>query len=332
MKAAAYFGVRDIRIVEVQKPEVPDDGVLIKMRACGICGSDIHVYNSGLLMEDSTKEIDGYRIIGHEYTGEIVEKGPQVTGFEVGDRVASVHNKGGMAEYIEVPGDRLKNLYKLPDSLKFETAATLEPFCNPTHSFHLREPKDNETVAIFGSGIIGLGYLQNVKARTKAKTIIVDVSDRRLKTAKKCGADVVIDARIEDPVKKIKEITGDHYVRYQKKSAGGCDVSIDCAGIPLTLLQCLEVLNPENGTAIIAAIYEDEVSIDPNMLVFKYMTIYGSMGYYDHETQEALDLIASGRVNRDILISHRLPLEKAPEGFSVQADPVESMKVILTSG
>jgi len=331
MKAAAYFGVKDIRIVDIKKPEIDDHGVLIKMRACGICGSDVHVYNSGLLLEDSTKEVDNYRIIGHEFTGEIVETGRNVRGFKTGDRVVSVHNKGGMAEYVEVPGDRLKNLFILPNGLKYETAATLEPLCNPTHSFHLREPRDDETVAIFGSGIIGLGYLQNVKARTKARTIIVDVSDRRLEVAKKCGADIVINARKEDPVKKIKEITGDYYVRYQKKSAGGCQVSVDCAGTPLTLQQCFEVLHPEKGTAIIAAIYEDEAIIDPNMLLFKYMTVHGSMGYFEHETQEALDLIASGKVNRDILISHTLPLEKAPEGFAIQADPVESMKVILVS-
>jgi len=329
MKAAAFFGPKDIRIVEIKKPEAADDGVLIRMRACGICGSDIHVYNSGLLMEDSTKLIDGFRVIGHEYTGEVVEVGPKVRGFTVGDRVASVHNKGGMAEFIEVHGERLKNLHKLPDGLKFETAATLEPLCNPTHSFHLREPRAGETVAVFGSGIIGLGYLQTVKARTEARTIIVDVSERRLEVAKKCGADVVINAREEDAVKRIKELTGDHYVRYQKKSAGGCDVSIDCAGIPLTLLQCLEVLKPDSGTAVIAAVYEDEVTIDPNMLLFKYMTVYGSMGYYDHETLEALDLIASGRVNRDLLISHRVPLADAAEGFAIQADPAESMKVIL---
>jgi threonine dehydrogenase-like Zn-dependent dehydrogenase len=329
MKAAAYLGVRKIKVVNVKKPEVQDNGVLIKMWACGICGSDMHVYNSGLLMEDSTKIIDDYRIIGHEFTGEIVEVGKDVKGFKLGERVASVHNKGGMAEYIEVHGDRLRNLFQIPEGVKYETAATLEPFCNPMHSFHLREPRDNETVAIFGAGIIGLSYLQIVKANTKAKTIIVDVSKLRLETAKRCGADITINAREEDTVKKIKEITGDHYVRYQKKSAGGCEVSIDCAGIPLTLLQCLEVLSPENGTAIIAAIHEDEVNIDPNMVVFKYMTIYGSMGYYEHETKEALDLIASGKVNRDMLITHKLPLEKASEAFAIQGNPNEAVKVVL---
>ena len=329
MKAAAFFGKKDIRRVDVGVPVIKEDGVLIKTKACGICGSDMHVYNSDLLTEDSTKVIDGYRIIGHEFTGEIVEVGKKVTGFKTGDRVASVHNKGGIAEYVEIPGDRLKNLFKIPDNTSFETAATLEPFCNPMHSFHMKEPQDSDTVAIFGAGIIGLGYLQIVKANTKARTIITDISRLRLEKAEKIGADVVINPIDEDPMKKIKKMTGDHYVRYQEKSAAGCDISVDCAGIPKTFLQCLEVLKPENGTAIIASIFENEINLDANMIVFKYMSIMGSMGYYPSETAEALELITSRKVDRDILITHRFPIDKAAEGFRVQGDSSKSVKVMI---
>ena len=329
MKAAAVFGVKDIRMVNVSDPKCEPDGVIIKVKSCGICGSDMHVYNSGLLLEDSTKEIDGYRIIGHEFTGEIIEVGEEVKSFKKGDRVASVHNKGGMAEYTEVHGKRLKNLYKIPDNLTYTTAATLEPFCNPVHSFHLKEPKDSDTVAIFGSGVIGLGYLQVVRAYTKAKTIITDISEFRLNIAKKIGADIIIDAREEDPIKKIKELTGDYYVRYQKKTAGGCDIAIDCAGIPLTFAQTMEILKPEYGTAIIAAIYEDEVRVDPNMIIFKYMQILGSMGYWPNETEEALNLIASGKVNRDILITHKFSIDEVAKAFETQGNAAESIKVMV---
>jgi threonine dehydrogenase-like Zn-dependent dehydrogenase len=330
MKAAAFLGKKDIRLVDVEDAVAGDDGVLIKVHACGICGSDIHVYNSDLLTEDSTKIIGDYRIIGHEFTGEIVEMGKDVQGFKLGDRVASVHNKGGMAEYVEIPGDRLKNLFKLPDHLGYTTAATLEPMCNPMHSYHLREPRDDETVAIFGAGMLGLGYLQIVKANSGARTIIVDVSERRLDTARQIGVDIPINARTEDAVQKIKDITGEHAVRYQEKTAGSCDVTVDCAGLALTFNQSLELLKPEGGTAVIAAVYEEFATLDPNMVMFKYMTLYGSMGYFPHETEEALALIADGRVDRDLLISHTLPLSQVAEGFALQADPAESMKVIIT--
>jgi len=329
MRASAFLGKKNIELVNVARPKPRKDGVLIKMKACGICGSDMHVYNSNMLVEDSTKIIDNFRIIGHEFTGEIVEIGENVRNFSIGDRVASVHNKGGMAEYIEIHGNRLNNLFKLTEELSYETAATLEPFCNPMHSYHLREPKDDETVAIFGAGIIGLGYLQIVRSYTKAKTIVVDISKLRLEKAKEIGADFVIDAMNEDPVKRIKDITGECYVRYQKSTAGGCDIAIDCAGIPLTFNQTLEVLKPENGTAIIAAIYEDEAKLDPNMITFKYMSILGSMGYYPSETKEALELIKSGRVNRDILITQRFPLKDVKDAFKAQGDSSRSLKVMV---
>jgi threonine dehydrogenase-like Zn-dependent dehydrogenase len=329
MKAAAFFGKKDIRLVDVTDPKPSDDGVLIKVKACGICGSDIHVYNSDLLTEDSTKVIGDYRIIGHEFTGEIIEVGSRTRGFKAGDRVASIHNKGGMAELVEIPGDRLKNLLKLPGDLSYVTAATLEPMCNPMHSYHLREPQDDETVAIFGSGMIGLGYLQIVKAYKKTRTIIVDVSELRLGIAREIGVDLAINAREEDAVKRVKEETSEHYVRYQEKSAGGCDVTVDSAGLGLTFNQSLECLKPEGGTAVIAAVYEEMVTIDPNMVMFKYMTMHGSMGYYDSEAAEALALIAENRVDRDLLISDRLPLKDVSEGFALQADPSKSMKVIV---
>jgi len=330
MKAAAFIGKKNIQLVDVEDAKACDDGVLIKVHACGICGSDIHVYNSDLLTEDSTKIIGDYRIIGHEFTGEIIEIGKDVQGFKVGDRVASVHNKGGMAEYVEIPKDRLKNLFKLPDSLSFTTAATLEPMCNPMHSYHLREPQDGETVAVLGAGILGLGYLQIVKAYSDARTIIVDVSERRLDTARSIGVDIPINAREEDAVQKIKDITGEHMVRYQEKTAGGCDVTVDSAGLALTFNQSLELLKPEGGTAVIAAVYEEFVTIDPNMVMFKYMNLFGSMGYFPSETAEALLLIAEGRVNRDLLISHNMPLSDVADGFALQANPIESMKVIIT--
>ncbi|MEM4246448.1 MAG: alcohol dehydrogenase catalytic domain-containing protein, partial [Candidatus Bathyarchaeia archaeon] len=208
MKAAAVVGVRDIEVVDIPIPKVEHDGVLIKVKACGICGSDLHVYNSGLLVEDSTKQISGFSIIGHEFAGEVVEVGRDVKDFEIGDRVSSIHNKGGMAEYCEVHGDKLKNLFKMPEAVSYEAAATLEPLCNPIHSFHLRVPKDNETVAIFGLGAIGLGYLQILKTYRKSKAIAVDISKIRLDMARRLGADVVIDANRDDPVDRIKELTG----------------------------------------------------------------------------------------------------------------------------
>ena len=295
MKAAAFFGKKDVRLVDIDKPAAGRDGVVVRVRACGICGTDMHVFNAELFIEASTQVIDGYRIIGHEFSGEIVEVGPEVTGWQVGDRVASVHNKGGMAEFVAVPGQWLKDLYRIPLELPYTTAATLEPLCNPVHSFHIREPRDGEVVAIFGCGIIGLGYLQMVKAHTRARTVVVDLSPLRLETARKLGADVVLDAREVDPVREINRLTGEQQVRYLSEPSGRCDIAIDCAGQALTVGQALEVVKPVDGTVIVSALYEDILALDPKILVLKHISLFGSMGYKDAEAAEALRLMTSGK-------------------------------------
>lgn len=329
MRAVAFLGKKDVRVVEVEKPVAGDDGVVVRVHACGICGTDMHVYNSDLFTGVSTKLIDGHRIIGHEFTGEIVDVGRKARGWMVGDRVVSVHNKGGMAEFVHIPDRWLKDLYRIPPGLSYNVAATLEPFCNPVHSFHLREPQAGETAVIFGAGILGLGHLQVIKAYTSARVIVVDISPLRLQIARKLGADEVINAREADPVQEIKRLTGEYPVRYLNKPASGCDVVFECAGLPLTLGQALELVKPVGGAVVTAALYEGILPLDPNFVTLKHVTMYGSMGYTDEEAREALDLIGNGRVQRDLLVTHTFPLAKAPQAFQVQGDAKTAVKVLL---
>jgi len=333
MKAVAVLGMKDIRVVEVSRPPAGRDGVVVRVHAAGICGSDLHVVNADIFTTALTKVMDGYRIIGHEFSGEIAEVGRDVTGWNVGDRVTSVHNKGGMAEYVHIPADRLKDLHRMPPGLSYTAAATLEPLCTPVHSFRLRKVSDGETVAIFGAGIIGLGYLQVVKAYTTALTIIVDVSLLRLEFARRLGADVVLNAREADPVQEIKKLSGEYPMRYHKKTAGGCHVAIDCAGKTATLEQALEVVKPNEGAVVVAAAYEDIFPpLDPNLVMTKNITVYGSFGYTEGEPEEAFQLITSGKAKRDLLVTHTYPFDAAAEAFRVQANANVSVKVMLVSG
>lgn len=333
MKAAAFVGVKDIRVVDIAMPAAGRDGVVVRMRACGVCGTDMHVYNAGLFIEASTRTIEGHAIIGHEFAGDIVEAGPdaQAAGWRIGDRVLSTHNKGGMAEYVQIPSERLKDLYRIPDGVSYAAAATVEALCNPVHSFHLREPQDSDTVAIFGCGAIGLGYLQVVKARSGARTIASDVSPLRLETARRLGADAVVNARETDAVAEIKRLTGERPMRYVKGTAGGVDIAVECAGKRITLQGAIDVVKPMGATVVVAAAYEEILPLDPNLVMFKYMTIYGSMGYSDAETGEAVELVGSGRADRDSLVSHRIPLAQAADAFAVQADVFRSIKVVVVS-
>ncbi len=333
MKAVAVLGKKDLKVVDVQRPSAGRDGVLVRMHASGICGSDLHVVNADLWTMALTVPMDGYRIIGHEFSGEIVEVGPDASaaGWKVGDRVTSVHNKGGMAEYVRVPDERLADLYRVPPNVSYEVAATLEPLCTPMHAFNLRRPKNSDTVAIFGCGVIGLGYLQVVKAYTTARTIVVDVSPVRLDVARKLGADVVLNARETDPVREIKALTEDRPMRYHPKSSGGCDVALEAAGRAGTLDQAMEVVKPIDGAVVVPAGYEDHVPFDVNQVVTKNIAVFGCWGYTGDEPAEAFRLITSGQAPRDMLITHTFPLEQAVEAFAVQGDASRAIKVILVS-
>jgi len=331
MKALEVTDVRTIDLVDVSRPGVEDDGILIEMDTCGVCGTDVHVFTSNKYIETSTKPVDGHRIIGHEFVGRVVEAGRDVDRFSVGDRVFSVHNKGGMAEYVEVHGDELNDIYKIPDNVSMNVAATVEPLAVSVHAYHLSEPAEDDTVAIFGAGVIGLGYLQVVKAYSDAETIVVDMAEPRLDRARGLGADYVIDASEEDAVERIKEVTGEHPVRYHDSTAGGCDIAIDCAGARITARQMLEVLKPSGGHAIAIAFYGGDVPVDPTVINLKEITIKGSQSYVHEDVVEARQLLEENNVNRESLISHTYTLEDAQEGFSTQADPSRSVKVLLTT-
>ena len=181
MKAAVFHGPGDVRFEEISKPVLEDGEVLIRVRACGICGSDLHTYRHGMFLELGSP-IESGRVLGHEFSGEIAELGGDVSGARIGDRVISI-GMGGNAEYVKISSAMNKFLIPLSESVSFEEGATTEPLATSLHGVNLAKPADDETHVIMGAGIIGLGVLQGIKHYSSAKTIVVDLSDKRLAMA-----------------------------------------------------------------------------------------------------------------------------------------------------
>ena len=177
MKAAVYHGPRDIRVEEVPMPAIAEDELLVRIKACGICGSDLHMYRLGMF-EALGRQVDNGRIMGHELSGEVVATGPKATGFHVGDRIAGV-GVGGFAEYTPLQITE-RSPHLLPETISFEEGATLEPLATSLHGVGLAKPAAGETVVILGGGIIGLGCLQALRATVPCRVIVVDASRRRL--------------------------------------------------------------------------------------------------------------------------------------------------------
>ena len=332
MKAAVFYGARDIRCEEVETPKLDTGDVLLRIKACGICGSDLHPYKLGDFPAVAIPAGSG-QIMGHEFSGDIAELGGEVEGLKVGDRVVTVGG-GANAEYIRIPALMRPIVISLPPEVSYEEAATNEPLATCLHAVNLAEPTDRETIVVMGAGIIGLGILQVLKAVSSAKVVVVDLSDKRLAMAEELGADVVINAAREDPYQKMLEMTGSNELSLLPTTYANVDTVFDCAGHPAAhegtsvLWQSLMMVK-QDGKVVLVAIYEKDPEIQYNIIVRKGIKLFGSWGWSLEEFIQALELIRSGKVDRKPLITHEFPLEKAKEAYETQLRAEEAIKVLF---
>jgi threonine dehydrogenase-like Zn-dependent dehydrogenase len=337
MKAAVFYGPLDVKTEEVEKPGINDNEILVNVKACGICGSDLHMYKLDLFTDMLCRQLERGGIPGHEFSGDVVEVGSQVQGIEIGDRVAAFYF-GGMAEYIPVTVFQGFNVFKLPPEVSYEEAATLEPLANSLHATMKANPAKGENAVIFGAGIIGLGIVQCLKALELGlnKLIVVDVSDYRLEVAKRLGADEIINASAVDPYEKVMELVGSAPLMFQPtESAPAVDIIYDCVGYikerpePPVIQQALNMVRDFTGRIVVHGIFEEMVSLDLLPMVAKQVDVLGSYGFIPSEVEQALELIRCKKVDRQGLISHEFSLEQAKEGFEAQCKIEESVKVLI---
>ncbi|MBN1614942.1 MAG: zinc-binding dehydrogenase [Deltaproteobacteria bacterium] len=337
MKAAVLRGPYDAIGAEVDKPKAGPGEILIKVKACGICGSDLHTYKLGLFPEIS-KEVPQGRIPGHEFSGDVAEVGEGVEGIAVGDRVTAL-TMGAMAEYVTVAPAVLNFLvFKLATGIGYEEAATNEPLATSLHAAKMGKPANGEQAVIFGAGIIGLGIVQCIKAMgvELKKLIVVDSSDRRLEMARKLGATDVINLTRDNVIEKVTEIAGTVPMRFVPTILlPDVDLVYDAVGYvqgsaAQPVIETALMITKEFARIVVVGAFEAPVTVDLNPLFSKEIKIYGSFGYdIPGEFMEALELIREKKVDRNVLISHAFPFEEAKEAFATQANTGESVKVIF---
>lgn len=336
MKAANYIGPGKIEIRhDATAPEPAAGEVLVAVEACGICGSDLHMYrNDSLRHLLITKTAEGYETPGHEFAGTISKLGEGVTGWEIGQRVVGVvGGGGGMGEFVRVPVNPFQ-LVAMPEAVSFQEAATTEPMADSLQMVRKAAIRPDENVLVIGVGLIGLGVIQGIRARgVQANRIIaVDVHQARLEKALEIGATDVINAREGALYDQVAAITGAHD-GYQGRHAN-IAVVFDCAGYieglnrPVPLQSALDVIVPNTGRIICFGAYEGKVTLDLEYLISKQPTIMGSLGYAAEELVEALDLMAGKKVDRMTLISHQFPVDQVYEAFEAQLKP-DSVKVMI---
>lgn len=345
MKEAILYGVREFRIVETDKPQIGPEDVFIKVKACGICGSDMHTYRRG----PSVAETDRKPVPGHEFSGEVVEIGNKVTRVQVGDRVGveplvgcgecyfcrcgdyhlcnklehiGGQRKGGFAEYALIPQDKV---YKLPDNVSYEDAALLDGFAVAVHCIHKIPLTINDTVAIIGAGTIGLSLLQLVKLCSVKKVAIIGVNDTQKKMSEEFGADLFINTREENLFEKISDFTNNEGVDKVFETVGGKTSTLD---------DSVKIVK-KGGIVGVAGIFQESPQFDPALFLRKEICIMSLMSYATwggvSEFDIALDLLARGKITGKGMITHRIPLAQISDGFLAMEDKKKSgaIKVMI---
>ena len=337
MLVAVYYNNRDIRIQEMPKPEIASDEILVKVMACGICGSDV---------------IEWYRVpkaprvLGHEATGIIEKTGEKVTRYNVEDRVFVSHhvpcNKcqyclkghhtacetlhttnyypGGFSQYIRVPKINVEyGVYKLPSDMSYHEGAFIEPLACVIRGQRLAKIQKEDTLLIIGSGISGILHTQLAKLKGVQKIVAADINPYRLKLAEKFGAHHTINAK-ENLPQKLKEIN-------EGKPA---DQVVICTGAKQAALTSLECVD-KGGTILFFAVPDPTVKIPVPITQFwrNEITLKTSYGAAPCDLEESLEILAQKKVNVTDMITHKLSLQQTAEGFTLVADAGESLKVII---
>lgn len=334
MKAAVLYGAKDMRTEIVPDPLIESDGIIIKVKACGICGSDLHVYK---------QEGKEGTIFGHEFSGDVAEVGAQVKDIFVGERVTAVGFRpcgkclwclqgkpyrcshmalvgyqlpGAMAEFVAIPGAVLgRSVFKLPEELTYQDGATVEPLSISLYAVKRAGPRDKDTAVVLGAGIIGLCAVQVLKAMGVSKVLVSGRRSSRLESAKACGADLVVDAVSEDVLQAVREAT----------SEMGADLVIECAGSQETFDQAVEMVHG-GGRIMLVGVYEKPLIWDPLPVISKNLTLVGCLG---GNFPGAIELLQSGQVTTRSLVTHSFSLDQAQEAFQTQLQDRQAIKVMI---
>ena len=343
MKAARWHNRNDVRVEELEIPQPKANQIKIEVKYCGICGSDLHEYLGGpiFIPVDKPHPYTGEKaplVMGHEFSGEVVEVGPEITKFKVGDRVTvePIHAKdglkgkynldpnlnfiglagggGGFSEYIVVHEDQA---HKLPENVDFEQGALTEPAAVGLYAVRQSRIKAGDTAAVFGCGPIGLLVIDALRAAGASRIYAVELSPERQAKAKELGA-IIVDPAKEDAVESIR-----------KQTNGGVNVSFEVTGVPVVLPQALEVAE-KGGELVVVSIWEKPATIHPNEIVIQEKTMKGVIAYRD-VFPKVLELMGKGYFSKDILVTKRIKLEDiVEEGFNALVKEKSQVKILVS--
>lgn len=332
MKAAVWSDYGKIEIKDVPIPEIGEDEVLLRVRAAGVCITDLHVYTGQFIYGRPP------HILGHEICAEIVTMGSRVTGFKPGQRVVVetsigcgkcvycksgqrhlcesmteigfTPNNGGYAQFLKAPAN---NLFAVPDALSDEEAAILESVVCPAGALMRWGVRFGETVVVYGVGPAGLAFIQTARALGAGRIIAVARNRRRLERSLRFGADEIISSTEENVAGRIRELTGGE----------GPGLICEATGAPEIIEEIFDIAR-KGGRIICYGLPPDSADIrfPVSTMIMKQLEVYGAVGN-PMVWEPLMQLIASGRINLKDMVTHKFPLEHIEDAFQLLADKDE---------
>jgi (R,R)-butanediol dehydrogenase/meso-butanediol dehydrogenase/diacetyl reductase len=339
MRAVQWDAPKTLRLADLDEPSASEGQAVVAVTHCGICGSDLHSFTSGLAASPG-------QVLGHEFTGTIIEA-PGVDALGPGDRVAvrplipcgecepcqrgdtqvceagltrsiGYGSNGAFAERVLVPRAIVgETVFPLPPSVTDRAGALVEPLAVSLHAVRLAEPRGDDVALVLGAGTIGLGAVRFLRLTGVKSVVVAEPSARRREAALALGADVALDPAADDVVAALRDMTH-----------AGADAAIDCAGGGRTFLDALRAVRA-GGRVVLCAVFGKTVDVRPDLIVGKELTVRGSMGYRD-EFPDVIAALAAGDVDPDAFISHAFALADIEEAFRTQLDRDSSLKVLVT--
>lgn len=343
MKAAVWYGVKDIRVEEKELRPLRDHEVTVRVAWAGICGSDLHEYEEGPVFvpvnepNDLTGEVAPLTM-GHEFSGVVEAIGKDVTKYKVGDRVVvnptltygkkheeldiydgfsfiGLSGDGGFTKFANVPE---ANVYKLPDTLTLQDGALVEPTAVAVQAIKEADMRFGDTVAVFGVGPIGLLTIIAAKAAGASKILAFDLSDERLKKAQELGATHIFNSGKINPVDAVREEVPD-----------GVDVTFEVAGVGPTFKSAIEVTRPR-GTMVIISIFARPIEWNPMMLTNTGVKVTSTIAYSPTSFQQTIDLMGTGQLKPQGIITSQIQLEEIVEaGFEALTNDKTQSKILV---
>jgi L-iditol 2-dehydrogenase len=343
VKVARLYAPEDLHIEDAPAPEARSGEVVIRVRSCSTCGTDAKIFHHG------HHHISLPRVLGHEVAGEIVEVGTGVDGFGLGDRVQVIaaipcgecfycrrgqetvcenlesigyQYDGGFAEFMRVPRKVLDRdgLNRVPDHVPFEAASLTEPLACVLNGQEIAQVGTGDVVAVLGAGPIGCLHVRLARARGASSIILADVNERRLELSARARPDIVIDSAKEDAVDAIRKAT----------DGRGADVVITATGAGAAQEQALEMASARGRISLFGGLPRDDsvIRFDSNLVHYRELIVVGAYGSAPRHNRAALELISTGAVEVEDLITHRVPLDRVRDAIDIVTSG-EGLKVVV---